>query len=191
MRFIFLFLLAFNSNLILSDECKPKVKPSPTPNISVNKPLSTPVPTPKVIYRTVTIPAPSSSPLLKAEPCCEQKGVKVSNQNINQNRTGNQTVIVNVPKNEKPNTRTIIRERVRVKKVEAHTYVYRPNRLQLFLGLSKNKLEIEQQDCCDLSAKNSYQPDIGLQYLRDFGPITGSISGTVTGNIYFGLGFNW
>jgi hypothetical protein len=150
-----------------------------------------PPPKPKVIYKTIE----------KQAPCCDKdKGRTDANASAASEAstgsqtatTGNQSVIVNIPK-QFP-TRIIIRERYRtkIKHEKEIVEVFKPNRLQLLLGLSKTKMEVETDPCgCVLSAKRVYEPDVGLQYLRDFGSFTGSIAGTVNKNVYLGLGFNW
>ena len=106
--------------------------------------------------------------------------------------TGNQTVTVIVPPAPRPVVihKTVYRTRTRVKKVEI--YHYNPNRLQLMLGMTKTKQEITSNACgCELTAHRAYEPDVGAQYLRDFGSFTGSIMATKNQSFYLGVGFNW
>lgn len=104
--------------------------------------------------------------------------------------TGNQTITINMPQP----TKVVTRRVTRIKHVdrEVRVYVYKPNRLQLLIGESKTKLAIKEDACgCSLSASRKYEPDFGLQYLRDFGGFTGSLAGTMNKSFYLGLGFNW
>jgi hypothetical protein len=105
--------------------------------------------------------------------------------------TGNQVVTVVTPQ-PKPVVvklkRTIIKHRkvIRHKKV----LVYKPNRLLLLGGATKTHLDIDF-DCCNLDVKRRYEPDFGLQYIRDFGTLSASIAATSNRSMYLGLGFNW
>ena len=152
---------------------------------------------PKPIVKPVAIVPP-------ATPCCDKDKGKVETEASAQAqtgsiqsktgeqnaKTGNQSVIINMPV--QPTTRIIVKERTRIKREIRTVEVFKPNRVQLFLGLSKTKLEVQGDDCnCKFSAKKVYEPDFGAQYLRDFGGFTGSVAATVHENLYLGLGFNW
>lgn len=84
--------------------------------------------------------------------------------------------------------RTIIKHR----KVIKHKRVnyYKNNRLLLLGGVTKTRLDIDF-DCCNLDIKRRYEPDFGLQYIRDFGILSASIAATSNRSIYAGLGINW
>lgn len=116
--------------------------------------------------------------------CCE----KTTEQTISQSSatTGSQTVTINLPPPQ-PRVLSLYKER----SVEKTKMLYKPNRLQLLLGLSKTDLDIKDDGCCSVTAKTKREPDIGLQYLRDFGSFTGSVMGTINENVYVGVGFNW
>lgn len=148
-------------------------------------------PKPKVVYKTVTVKEHVQTPA-KADAAAKTTvgtAAKALNQakaaNQTQASTGHQTITINMPHPER--TRVVHKTRYRAKYVN----VTNPNRLQLLLGLSKTKLQVEETDCCTFKAKREYEPDLGLQYLRDFGGFTGSIMGTTNRSLYLGLGFNW
>jgi hypothetical protein len=106
--------------------------------------------------------------------------------------TGNQVVnvIVKPAPQPRPATKVItkIKYKTKVKKVKIHHH----NRLQIMVGASKTQQEVTQDACgCTLTAKRVYQPDAGVQYLRDFGGFTGSIMATQNQSMYLGVGFNW
>ena len=104
--------------------------------------------------------------------------------------TQNQVVNVIVPPTQQVHVITKTYYKTKVKKT--NVYHYNPNRLQLLVGVSKTKQEVTQDGCgCTLTAKRVYEPDAGLQYLRDFGSFTGSIMATKNESFYLGLGFNW
>jgi hypothetical protein len=108
--------------------------------------------------------------------------------------TGNQVVTVVVPPSPPPKvivvTRTVYR--TRVKRHRTNIYHYNPNRIQLLVGETKTKQEITTNACgCIMSATRVYQPDVGIQYLRDFGSFTGSVIYTQNQSFYLGVGFNW
>ena len=146
-------------------------------------------------------PIPAPAPVA---PCCDKDKGKIETESNakaqtgsiqsktgEQNaKTGDQSVTINMPV--QPTTRIIVKERTRIKREIRTVEVFKPNRVQLFLGLSKTKLEVQGDDCnCKFSAKKVYEPDFGAQYLRDFGGFTGSVAATVHENLYLGLGFNW
>jgi hypothetical protein len=160
-----LFLLLFTSNSVFAEnECKVKPKKKEShKSVVIVKPIATPLPTVK-------------------EPCCG-----ASETIVNKATTGNQTVTVAIPN---PKPIVIRRTYWRYKDREHRVEVYKPNRLQLMLGASKTKLDIEG-DCCNLTARRLYEPDVGLQYLRDFGSFTGSLMGTSNKGLYLGVGVNW
>lgn len=147
----------------------------------------------KPIPKSHTITKVVEKKVYLKDPCCDAKGVKVDATAASTATTGNQTINITLPQQtQPPQVRTKVITKVYRHKVKTNIYVYRPNRFQLFLGESKTKLSAQTDDCgCNLSAKNSYKPDFGAQYLRDFGHFTGSLVGTVNGSVYLGLGFNW
>lgn len=123
-------------------------------------------------------------------PCCgEEKQSRSEAYSQQSATTGSQTVNITLPRQESYHQYRL-REVEERTKVKVKT-VYNPNRIQLLLGLSRTKLEVEEENCCQLKASTAREPDIGLQYLRDFGSFTGSITGTMNENVYVGLGFNW
>ena len=105
--------------------------------------------------------------------------------------TGNQVVTVVQP-TPKPVVvklkRTIIKHRTKV--VQKKVLVYKPNRLLLLGGVTKTRLDIDF-DCCNLDIKRRYEPDFGLQYIRDFGTLSAGISATVNRSVYLNLGVNF
>lgn len=145
-----------------------------------------PEPPKKVIYKTVTV----------KEPCCQKEASKTESKSDASvdSSTGNQTITINFPPpapvvtpvKVKVIKRTLIK--TRVKKVAV--YHYDPNRLLLLVGQTKTKMEVEG-DCCYLTANRKYEPDFGLQYVRDFGHVSGTVIGTLNKSLYLGLGFNW
>lgn len=114
----------------------------------------------------------------KNKKCC-----KKSNQVV---KTGNQKIIINMPK-QKAKTKTIVK--VKYKKVKINKSNL--NRVQVFVGQTKTKQEVKEVNCCDIEAIRKHEPDIGIQYLRDFGNFTGSIMGTINQSYYIGIGVNW
>lgn len=105
--------------------------------------------------------------------------------------TGNQTVNVIQPQ-QKPIVvklrRTIIKHRTKVKHIRVNHY--RNNRLLLLGGATKTRLNIDF-DCCNLDVKRLYEPDFGLQYIRDFGTLSAGIAATSNRSVYLNLGVNW
>lgn len=163
---------------------KPKVVYVPTP----------PPPKPKVIY----VPTPPPK-----EPCCQKPTTQDSKNEITApnaasstsasgpqtTSTGPQTQTVTI---NMPTTRTFYHPQRKASTTKTTIYhLYNLNRLQLLLGLSKTKLNIEEDSCCNYRATRKYENDLGIQYLRDFGPFTGSIVGTMNQNMYLGFGVNW
>lgn len=190
MKFISLLLLFFSASLFANEEpkmcclVKEKVK-------------ETPPPPPKVIYRTNTvekpvfIPVPQApAPVVKEEKCCE----KTPDTTVHKSTTGNQKVIVNIPQ---PKPNVIVREKIKVqvkRKVvvkRSKVVIDKPNRIQLYLGVSNTDHSVYKDDCCNVDVRSRPEADVGLQYLRDFGSFTGSVMGTKNGNFGLGLGLNW
>lgn len=163
MKLIILFLCIFASEQLLAEQC-----------------CLQPKPTSVVVYKTIKT---------ESKPCCDKQQVNSTSESKAgvKAATGNQTITINMPQPKQVVYRTHYRDRKVIEKIE----VFKPNRLQLLLGLSKTRLEIENDSCCNYYAKKTYQPDIGLQYLRDIGDFTGSIAATINQSFYFGLGFNW
>ncbi len=117
-----------------------------------------------------------------------------SNANANPTTsTGSQIVTVIVPPAPPPPKPVVVVVRktvYRTKKKVVHET--NPNRVQLLVGASRTKQDITTDACgCAMSATRVYQPDIGAQYLRDFGGFTGSVMATQNQAIYIGVGFNW
>lgn len=149
-------------------------------------PLKKEEPKPKVIYKTKWKTKTVEKPVYikeKAKKCCSKN--KKSYQRV---KTGNQKVIIQMPKQK---TKTIIKYRTRVKIKKKVINETSPNRLQLLVGQSKTKQKVEEVDCCALKATREHEIDFGLQYSRDFGSITGSVTGTLNQSYYLGLGVNW
>lgn len=143
-------------------------------------PLCPPKPKTVVVTKTVQAPAPNQT----ATASGSAQSVLTEGDHV-------QTVNVSVPA-PKPLVlvRTVKRTitKVRVKRVPV--YVYRPNRLLLLVGQSKTAFSYTES-CCDIRIRQAYQPDVGLQYIRDFGRVSGSLSYTWSKSYYLGLGFNW
>jgi hypothetical protein len=92
--------------------------------------------------------------------------------------TGNQTITINMPQP----TKTLYKTKKIIKKVTINKT--NPNRLQLLLGASNSKPDTVVDDCkCSVTVKKAYEPDIGVQYLRDFSSFTGSVSATKNKNV--------
>lgn len=178
MKFLTLMFLFLSSTGFSDNTCPIKKKPEVK---CVEE-----TPKPKVIVKTVEKQVNT--------PCCEKDKTTETDAEANASvktgvraETGDQTVKVNIimPKAEKPKTKT------RIKKVEVEVEVTNPNRLLLLLGASRTGVTLEENGCCDFDAVQEYEPDVGLQYLRDVGSFTGSIGGTIQRNVYVGVGFNW
>jgi hypothetical protein len=139
-------------------------------------------PKPKTVYITKTVEA-------KATP--SNTNNQATATATNSATTGNQVVNVIQPQ-QKPVVvklkRTIIKHRT--KTVQKKVLVYKPNRLLLLGGATKTRLDIDF-DCCNLDIKRRYEPDFGLQYLRDFGTISAGISATANRSLYLNVGVNW
>jgi len=139
-------------------------------------------PKPKTVYITKTVEA-------KAVP--SNTNNQATATATNSATTGNQVVNVIQPQ-QKPVVvklkRTIIKHRT--KTVQKKVLVYKPNRLLLLGGATKTRLDIDF-DCCNLDVKRRYEPDFGLQYIRDFGTLSAGISGTMNRSLYLNLGVNW
>lgn len=132
--------------------------------------------------KKVKIQAKSAAKPTTSPSCCDtQSEVKSESKNTNA-----QTVTVNV----KPSVYHVpyrVIERVRIRKVA----VDHPNHLQILVGQSRTKLEVQQTDCCNFTASKKREIEAGLQYIRDFGRFTGSVMGTINENFLVGFGFNW
>jgi len=119
-----------------------------------------------------------------------------TNRSVQNSTTGNQTVIVNAQPAQ-PVTRVIIREHVVYRQAPVNqdqtptVYPSNQNRLQLLLGVSNTKMSVVEQTPETLVVNKVYEPDFGIQYIRDFSRFTGSISGTLNRNFYVGVGVNW
>jgi len=124
----------------------------------------------------------------KKDPCCDA-GSDVTS--VSKAVTGNQTVNINTAPQQPNTVRVIERIQVRTKRVTKEVNVSNPNRIQILLGASKTKLEVEQDNCCNLKADKVYEFDVGIQYLRDFGGFTGSLMGTMNGSVFVGVGANF
>lgn len=171
-NFLFLALAVFMVLLILlsgrASACEERCPPVP--------------PKPRTVYITKTV---------------EAKSVPSNTNNqatataTNSATTGNQVVNVIQPQ-PKPIVvklkRTIIKHRTKVKHIRVNHY--RNNRLLLLGGATKTRLNIDF-DCCNLDIKRRYEPDFGLQYIRDFGMLSAGISATVNRSVYLNLGLNW
>lgn len=138
-----------------------------------------PKPETKIVYKTKWKTHVIEKPVVVPV----EKKSRPNNSNYSA-RTGNQQVVIQVP-------RTRDRIYYKIKRRTKVVNVTKPNRLQLLVGLSATDHELHKPTCCDLKVKSSHEPDVGLQYLRDFGWFTGSVGATFNRNFYFGLGFNW
>jgi hypothetical protein len=136
-------------------------------------------PKPKIVVKTVEKQVPA--------PCCEKGDVdaNAAAKTAVKASTGSQTVNITLP------TQTRTKVKVRTKKVVKEVEVTNPNRLLLLVGVSKTDVELEEKGCCNFRAVQHFEPDVGLQYSRDFGSFTGAVGGTIQQNIHLGLGFNW
>jgi hypothetical protein len=169
---LLILLFAFTTKSFAS-ECPPK-----NPCSKVEK---------KVIKKQsaqVIAPKPSNVSYAEKTQAESKQDSELRNSSEQHAKTGNQTVTVHVPP-PKVIIRTI-NKRVYKKIVQSN-----PNRLQLLGGVSKSKMDVAYDGCCNLTAKKKHEPDLGLQYLRDFGSFTGSIAGTTRENFYLGVGINW
>lgn len=81
----------------------------------------------------------------------KQKCCKKPNVTTQRAVTGNQSVIVNIPRQ---HTRTIIKHRVKVERRTKKINVTKPNRIQFLLGSSKTDPEVKRVNCCDIESKN-------------------------------------
>lgn len=147
-----------------------------------------PVVVKKKIYATHKIVAPP------AAPCCAKQEVKSEAKTDVEAKahTGNQSIVINMPTKAITKTITKVKYKTKIKIVKKTVFVYKPNRLLFLVGQSKTKILVEEHDCgCSISVKRKYEPDLGLQYIRDFGSFSGSLMGTTNKSYYVGLGFNW
>lgn len=139
-------------------------------------------PKPKTVYITKTVEA-------KAVP--SNTNNQATATATNSATTGNQTVNVIQPQ-QKPIIvklkRTVIKHRTKTKHIRVNHY--KNNRLMLLGGATKTRLDIDF-DCCNLDIKRRYEPDFGLQYIRDFGTLSAGISATSNRSVYLNLGVNW
>lgn len=126
--------------------------------------------------------------------CAEDDDIITSSQATtgSQNATtGNQVVNVTVPNTNSSNkVRVIERIQVRTKRVVKTVNTSNPNRILFLAGVSRTKLDIEG-DCCNLTATKKHELDLGVQYIRDFGSFSGSVTGTMNQSFFIGLGVNW
>lgn len=143
------------------------------------------LPKPKIVYKTVTVKEQVKEPMkAMADADATATGQATAT-------TGQQVITINMPQPTKERVRTIKRTIYKTRKVTVIKNVTDPNRLLLMVGQSKTKMKVEFDDCCNIKAKREYEPDFGLQYLRDFSGVTGSIMGTTNKNYYLGVGINW
>lgn len=176
------FLLPVSLYASEQNECMKLVKKEEKPICILKKKE----PEPKVIYKTKWKTKVVEKPVYikaKEKKCCSKK--KSSYQRV---KTGNQKVIIQMPKQK---TKTIIKYRTRVKVKKKVINETNPNRLQVLVGQSKTKQKVEEVDCCALKATREHELDFGLQYSRDFGNVTGSVTGTLNQSYYLGIGVNW
>jgi len=135
-------------------------------------------PKPKTVYITKTVEG--KSPVTQAQ-ATSTASATTGNQSIIIQQAPSKPVVVKL-------TRTIIKRKIvkQTKKV----LVYTPNRLLFLVGATKTDLDVNL-DCCNLDIKRRYEPDFGLQYIRDFGTLSASVSATSNRSLYLGLGLNW
>lgn len=143
--------------------------------------------TPKKVepQKITVLPAPTPA-APKTEPCCDQKGVKVYNNNVNRFSINVQPSVGNV-KPEK--VRVVERVRIRTRVVPVH--ITNPNRLLLLAGAANTGFSATKDSCCNVNIKPYHQFDAGLMYVRDINSF--SLGGAITfrQNVYLGLGFNF
>ena len=135
-------------------------------------------PKPRTIYITKTVES-------KATPANATASAS------NSATTGNQVVNVIQPQ-PKPIVIKLKRTVIKHRKVIKHIRInhYKNNRLMLLGGATKTKLDIDF-DCCNLDIKRRYEPDFGLQYIRDFGTLSAGIIATSNRSVYLNIGVSW
>jgi hypothetical protein len=160
-----LLLLLFLSATSARAECAPACPPKPK-TVVVTKTVQAPTPN-----QTATASGSAQSALTEGDHI--------------------QTVHLSVPAS-KPLilTRTIKRTVTKTRTKKVPVYVYRPSRLMLLAGQARTAFSYTET-CCEIRIRQAYQPDIGLQYIRDFGRVSGSLAYTSVGSYYLGIGFNW
>lgn len=134
-------------------------------------------PTTKTVYVNRTVEKPVGAPVNAASTATTGQ----QTQSIVIQQTQSKPVVVKLK-------RTIIKHRTKVKQIRINHY--KNNRLLLLGGVSKTRLDIDF-DCCNLDIRRRYEPDFGLQYIRDFGTLSASIAATSNRSMYLGLGVNW
>ena len=131
-------------------------------------------PKPRTIYITKTVES-------KATPASASNSATTGNQVVNVIQPQPKPIVVKLK-------RTIIKHRTKTKRVRVN--YYKNNRLMLLGGATKTKLDIDF-DCCNLDIKRRYEPDFGLQYIRDFGTLSAGIIATSNRSVYLNIGVSW
>jgi hypothetical protein len=171
----------------LDSQCQPKKKST---KVCYNVEETKPKVVTKIVYRDrwrtkwrtkwKTKIVEKKVPVYVKEPCCDKKGNSVSQ---------NQKVIIKLDKKTKRRVVKVIKYKTKVKYKKVK--VNNKNRLQILIGKSKTEQEIIKKNCCDVTGVNNHEVDFGLQYIRDFGNLSISLSGTTNENYYIGFGVNW
>lgn len=142
--------------------------------------LKKPVPT-KTVYVNRTVEKPVGAPVNVNSSAAANATTGQQTQSIVIQQAPQKPVVVKLK-------HTIIKHRTKTKQIRINHY--KNNRLLLLGGVSKTRLDIDF-DCCNLDIKRRYEPDFGLQYIRDFGTLSASIAATSNRSMYLGLGVNW
>lgn len=99
--------------------------------------------------------------------------------------------------------KVIVKEVVKVKKVHVPKVVVRKvkkkvyrnirkNHVTLLVGRSDSNIKVKPKDHYTANeAVNAPELDVGIQYLREFGVVHGSVSITKNGSAYLGVGVSW
>lgn len=167
---LFLMLLVFLLTLLGIGVAKAE-----TACCEVKKPVT------KTIYVNRTVEKPVGAPVNVNSSAASTATTGQQSQSIVIQQAPQKPVVVKLK-------RTIIKHRTKTKRTKV--LVYKPNRLLLLGGATKTRLDIDF-DCCNLDIKRRYEPDFGLQYIRDFGTLSASIAATSNRSMYLGLGVNW
>jgi len=177
MKTIFSILCLSIASVASSLECPPTPTPKPVVKPKVVKPK--PVVKPKV----VVVNQPKV--VVTEKPCCATSNESNDSVSSSKNDVRQGVTVINNPPSRVANIKYVDRPVFKYKRV------IRPNRVLLTLGASHTDFQLKRVDCCNIDVKQSYELDIGVLFLRDFGGLTLGIGGTLNKNIYGAFGFNF
>jgi hypothetical protein len=155
------------------------VKPvDPTCKVPQQEKVCTPpkpkAPQPKVVVKQAPPVQPEKQEMTQTQSQSSTASATTGNQSVNINFNEPSLIYANRPK-----YRLVTKETAN------------PNRLLLMLGTSFSDVTASKVDCDTVRTTRKYQPDIGVQYIRDIGRFSASGMATFRQNMYIGFGLNF